>query len=347
MGKPSLLLHVGSHKTGTTALQYALHVRRAELASAGVYYPEVASIFRSRGRGHHAVAHALARRRVKHVLPLLKFQRMIRRNSIDSTVTVLSSEAFYRHTVNSVSHRDPDVWFTAHRAYLKRVARYLAAFNVTPVLYYRQPETFAISLFKEQIMRQLSGAHVDFQTFLERKRNHFDYQRHIAELERVFGSVTVLSYEAQRKTGLVRGFFDLIGAESIGVPDGPVQLRISASNQACLWLQRHVDDDRQRYQRRVLFALRHSGDEIFKDPPGTTLWPSSDSFKAFVERHAGSYSLPFIGTPQWQDALYPHWTALRHAETDKAFEAWESAFADLLSRREKLNLTFYDPDPID
>ena len=33
------LLHIGPHKTGTTAIQGALHLARGRLAAAGVVYP--------------------------------------------------------------------------------------------------------------------------------------------------------------------------------------------------------------------------------------------------------------------------------------------------------------------
>ncbi|MCC6008629.1 MAG: hypothetical protein JJU40_13245, partial [Rhodobacteraceae bacterium] len=45
------MLHAGLHKTGTTALQAHFAARRAELARAGITYPECGP-----GPGHHALA---------------------------------------------------------------------------------------------------------------------------------------------------------------------------------------------------------------------------------------------------------------------------------------------------
>ena len=50
----SVLLHIGPHKTGTTAIQGALAAARAELAEHGVTYPGHAG-------AHHAEARALRR----------------------------------------------------------------------------------------------------------------------------------------------------------------------------------------------------------------------------------------------------------------------------------------------
>lgn len=212
-------------------------------------------------------------------------------------------------------------------------------------MYFRQPEEFAVSLFKEQVMRRLQAAGVPFETFLERKRNHFDYARHMVALEQAFGRVEPRSYEAERRRGLVRGFFDLIGAQSVSEPDGPAQVRTSVSNRAILWLQKHLEDTVAKYRSRVLFALRQSDTGLLADPPGTTLWPSHESFASFARRHAASYELPFVKTPSAQETRFAEWDDDRQAAVDEAFERWQLAHGELLQHREKLGLAFYDPDP--
>jgi hypothetical protein len=57
MSQKQLILHVGFHKSGTTALQESFFAQRKELETLGVLYPSVG------WQAHHRVAWALARRR--------------------------------------------------------------------------------------------------------------------------------------------------------------------------------------------------------------------------------------------------------------------------------------------
>jgi len=57
MSQKQLILHVGFHKSGTTALQEAFFAQRKDLETQGVLYPSVG------WQAHHRVAWALARRR--------------------------------------------------------------------------------------------------------------------------------------------------------------------------------------------------------------------------------------------------------------------------------------------
>ena len=50
------IVHAGTHKTGTTALQDVLAARRAGLAAAGFFYP----VLERGGRSHNTLAHRLA-----------------------------------------------------------------------------------------------------------------------------------------------------------------------------------------------------------------------------------------------------------------------------------------------
>src|SRR5204862_1632178 len=50
-----LLLHVGTHKTGTTSLQVTLADLSADLAARGILYPETGRV----GAGHHNIAWGL------------------------------------------------------------------------------------------------------------------------------------------------------------------------------------------------------------------------------------------------------------------------------------------------
>jgi len=56
---PTLFIHSGLHKTGTTSLQKALHDNRAVLARQGLLYPETGVPENPAHWGHHDLAYAL------------------------------------------------------------------------------------------------------------------------------------------------------------------------------------------------------------------------------------------------------------------------------------------------
>lgn len=93
-----ILIHIGPHKTGTTAIQQALLRGREQLARANISYPEIG--FDS--YGHHKIAYAMGR---SDFISLDRFAVAL--SALSGTV-VLSSENFSRvspHAVRSLAER--------------------------------------------------------------------------------------------------------------------------------------------------------------------------------------------------------------------------------------------------
>jgi len=93
MSQKQLILHVGFHKSGTTALQESFFAQRKELETQGVLYPSVG------WQAHHRVAWAIARRRWGwkdrggKTTPYSTWTRMLLRIKLSrSDKVVLSSE---------------------------------------------------------------------------------------------------------------------------------------------------------------------------------------------------------------------------------------------------------------
>jgi hypothetical protein len=115
-----LILHVGFHKSGTSALQESFAVQRAELQAAGVLYPSIGR------KAHHRIAWALTQRawgwkkRGGEVTPFKHFSKMASLiNRSNSPKIVLSSEFFSELTtgqiqkiVSGIRGRDVKILFT-------------------------------------------------------------------------------------------------------------------------------------------------------------------------------------------------------------------------------------------
>jgi len=120
MPQKQLILHVGFHKSGTTALQETFFTQREELESKGILYPSVG------WQAHHRVAWALAKRRWGwkdrggKTTPYSTWTRMLTRIKLSKAEKVVLSSEFLselnseqiRHLKAQVKTRDIKVLFT-------------------------------------------------------------------------------------------------------------------------------------------------------------------------------------------------------------------------------------------
>jgi hypothetical protein len=123
MSKNQLILHVGFHKSGTSALQESLHNQRQELLDHGLSYPSVGFTGR---KAHHRIAWALTQKpwgwktRGGETTPYRHFSRIISRiNRSKVSKIVLSTEFFSELTADqilklkaAVKKRDVKIVFT-------------------------------------------------------------------------------------------------------------------------------------------------------------------------------------------------------------------------------------------
>jgi hypothetical protein len=211
---PVLLIHAGTHKTGTTALQTFLTVNRGDLATAGVYLPMAGRFAVHDGRltpGHHAIPFELAAGKTDALgaaVDEIASRRM--------PVGVLSSEEFHP------LHAD---------------ARALAAigeaagavgYAVRIVLYLRPQPFYAESLYAEFLK---GGKFPDFSEYVDeivrngvyRSAFAFEYGKLVDAFEAAFGtgSVVVRPYAGGRDPQqLFRDFLTVVSAFR-----GPLDLR--------------------------------------------------------------------------------------------------------------------------
>jgi len=319
---------------------------REELASQGILYPSLRPGLWKEMAGHHKVAQAVARFSIVDRARLRRYRIWIDRAQAWAKVTVLSAEPIYRHVVGDVTPGDLPGWFTAHCNYLRRLAVWLAGFDVRPLVYFRQPDQLAVSLYKEYIVRRLlSGRERRFEMFLAATAMYYEYSRHVDALRDSFGSIVVRDYAAARRVGLQADFAALVGAGHLPPPIHSA-VRSSPGNRATLWLAAQPDDrSRRDHLRRVLFALRGALDGPLSEAEPTSLWPDRATFERFVERHRAAWDLPFLAVPIWRDLPPTVWTPDDHAAAEDAFRDWVACNLGLLRRREARKLSFFEPDP--
>lgn len=98
MSKNQLILHVGFHKSGTSALQESFHLQRQNLLGQGIYYPSIGFTGR---KAHHRVAWALTQKpwgwktRGGEKTPYRHFTRFMGRMNRSKAPKILLSSEFF------------------------------------------------------------------------------------------------------------------------------------------------------------------------------------------------------------------------------------------------------------
>lgn len=251
--KPKLILHAGTHKTGTTAIQAFAARHRDALAARGVLYPDLTPIGLEHNYPQHLFAHALAEKGKTQLsaADAMRAAALWAEAAEARGATVfLSSEPLYRYNL-----REPgDDWRAARGRYLDRLAEALSPFDVEAVLVFRRPDDYVRSLFQENVMRASRPKWEDFPAF----RAHalggaLRYADNAALFAERFARLTCLIYEdLPRGPEFCPAFFAAIGIDARGLePVGVVRESLSpAETQAKIALNR-TDFDPSRNGRVV------------------------------------------------------------------------------------------------
>jgi hypothetical protein len=214
----TIILHIGSHKTGTTAIQRFASANRRKLRRAGLWYPDL----KEAGIGpthyaHHHLANAVAADSPVMSLSDAErfFQHVLRRKRRGESV-LISAEPIYRQVApppGKPRHNlKGEAFWSAHRAYLERLRDMIGTDDLKVLVVFRRQDSFAPSIYQEQVKStRYTGT---FQHFIRDRRHLFDYLHHVQELERLFPVVMARPFD--RLTGgrgMIAEFFGWFGIE--------------------------------------------------------------------------------------------------------------------------------------
>lgn len=192
-----LYLHIGTHKTGTSALQHYLSHNRDVLKAVGWLYPQ-SGCPGGDNYGHHEVAWSFLGRG--------KFDIGVLREEIDRSKcsrVILSSEGFE-------FCRDP-----------RLIAQAFDGLDVWVVVYFRRQDDFVLSEFNQSVKMGLYWKSLtDFANKLE-GQDRLDYFAICTRWAGVFGRERVLANIYRPKESVVSHFSRLLGLECGACIDPP------------------------------------------------------------------------------------------------------------------------------
>lgn len=208
------LVHVGTHKTGTKALQVFCATNRDVLQAAGICYPRAGRVDLGPGSstpGHHQIAFDLMRTGESPALDAA----LAEIDAADAPSVVLSSEEL--HMLDDGG--------------LDRIVRSLRSrhYRTVAVLYLRPQAYYAESLYAEFVK---GGRVTDFRTYFDEilrtgefqstdsRSTIFEYSRLIARVAGVFSNadLVVRPYHSDRKPEALFSDFLNVIAHVRGVP---------------------------------------------------------------------------------------------------------------------------------
>ncbi|WP_428821436.1 hypothetical protein [Microbulbifer sp. MCCC 1A16149] len=238
-----LILHIGRHKTGTTAIQRFLAANRGWLSSQGYIYPKTGI----RGYGHHEIAENLPRIKAG-ILTARKLNLLVSEleKEIETTpelTPILSSEAFQQ--------RQP--WITKH---------YLKDRNVKVTVYLRDHLSYLASAYTQKIhATTYSGTLTEFFLYYYSRVN---YEKFIRRWERNFPSLLdVRIYEKQQlaQQNIILDFLE----KSLGITSDIPEISKSerdanpSLNTKIVQFKRHINESGEVNQ--------YSGKQLYKVLP--------------------------------------------------------------------------------
>ncbi len=220
----TIFLHIGSHKTGTTAIQRYASGHRKELRKAGLWYPSYAEAgLNASHYAHHHAASAVAGD--KGPLTLEEAERFfahVCRNRRRGENVLISAEPIYRQAIVPEGKKKNllrgEAFWSAHRHYLERLRAMFDTDDLKMLVVFRRQDSFAPSMYQEHVKTSKYGG--DFRRFIRERHHVFDYLRHARELSDIFPAVMARPFDRLLEgNSLVESFFSILGVQ---VPAGTV-----------------------------------------------------------------------------------------------------------------------------
>tara|TARA_Y100001956_G_C4129596_1_gene192797 strand:+ start:4971 stop:5978 length:1008 start_codon:yes stop_codon:yes gene_type:complete len=192
-----LILHIGTHKTGTTAIQRFLASNKEALKELGVAYPGYGDVLKDK-ESHYAHIDIpkglMGQSKTLSPDDSREFLRGIREYGevTGCNTVILSAESFMRGALGPSSKK-----WNKIDAFVKEVRDSLLFDDVEISLTLRNLSTYLPSLYNEHI--KVTDYHEDIVSFYHQFRERFNYPRIIHSWQKCFPNVKCVQYETLGK----------------------------------------------------------------------------------------------------------------------------------------------------
>ncbi|WP_282029665.1 hypothetical protein [Paracoccus marcusii] len=210
-----IVVHIGTHKTGTTSLQKGLAANRSLLKRGRVLYPDYGIAGLGSHYAHIDMANGLASRHPKFSRENAEsFFSMVRSASKNYDTTIISAESFFRQVINKKLPQmitSPEEYWESRCKYIKLLRNAIGPAEICLVV--RRQDDFAESMYQEQI--KVTRYAKDFRSFCQDFWFHFEYFSQVNAWKEHFDKVTIVPFEKISGPRLVNSFLSEINVEPL------------------------------------------------------------------------------------------------------------------------------------
>jgi len=187
-----LILHIGTHKTGTSALQKFLHINRELLLEQWVFYASRAGSKNANFMGRELVEGN------QSVVQSFFAESLIKAEAAGANTMLVSAESLYAMSAFNLSLKDKPCdkyWELEKQAIESLRASIPQELEIQIVCYFRRPDQFLESIYNQIIKATRYSGSID--EFLNVMMPALDYIGHIQLWQQVFGKehCSVYGYE--------------------------------------------------------------------------------------------------------------------------------------------------------
>lgn len=240
-GPPTLVLHIGMPKAGSSSLQRFLFKNRQKLLRRGFCYPNVAADAVAR-RQHESVLRDIEQGNLEPATAL------VRRGFEEARHVVLSAERF-----GQALHRKQE----QVTAFVETFVR--AGHPVRAIAYVRRQDLYAQSAYRAAVRNPQGNRSLTFREFVEEKIAKFDYVTRFAPWAELLGkgNLRIRPFEQQQWQGgaLTTDFLSLIGIENVSRFEAANNRSNPSLSPIVTELLRRTNARRNHEQHRELLSL--------------------------------------------------------------------------------------------
>lgn len=218
-----VIVHIGTHKTGTTSIQKTLAGNRDLLSEYGILYPGYDLVGMKAHYAHLGMANALAGEHDKFTVQDAEhFFTCVRQQACDHKITIISAEPLYRQISGRVHPQfipHAKQYWDARESFISHFRRQIGSAEIAIVV--RRQDEFAESMYQEMI--KVTRKPLNFAEFLQRFWFHFDYTAQINAWKKYFDTIHIIPFSQIKGGNITQNFLDKIGIDTPAIPDGDRQ----------------------------------------------------------------------------------------------------------------------------
>lgn len=312
-----LIVHAGTHKTGTTSLQRSLFEGREFYFSNGFIYPQLKQCKFS----HNIFAHRIAISTSKE-LGCLKDEVMS--CASENRTLIISSEEFSVRTMKTphwFGFREGDYEDSRYK-YLQRMKYIFDGFDeIDLFLCFRRHDEYAESLYATNLMSGLFNW--SFHDFIFNCAPIFDFKKTESGLREFFPNVNVINFH-EISGAVVKSMLRRMGLPVYQVLERRDKTTPDRRLIHWLYLSSLGSMDKEAQRLRGKWVRSKSARKLLDEAENFTLWSSVEDRMSFMASVRGPDSIAF---PECSRGAFPAAEALVDTKVfDSAFSHWRASY---------------------